>query len=142
MRLIGLLLLGLPTAIWARHTATDPTVVPNIPANMGTSVGSDANPGSVPLKGVRIITRANQGQTLHLVVGETFILRLAGVGPWEVQITDPRVIVTLSLGEQAVYRAQMPGVAELLAVAPPPCTGNQPPCRAMVPAFRAVILVR
>jgi hypothetical protein len=102
--------------------------------------------GSATLVGVRTITLADQGQILHLAVGETFLLHLGG-GTWDVQITQPDVIepdrgAKLSLGDQGVYRARAAGLTELVAVAIPHCMGDLPPCRVMVAAFRLLIVVR
>jgi hypothetical protein len=150
MRRLGLplLLLGLLSTVCARPGAAGPTQVLSTPAAMSTSLGPSTISGPTPLAGARIITRADQGQTLHLVIGDTFTVRLEGDTGWEIQITDPRVVgvfghtATSDSGEHRVYRARTAGVTELVAVAPPPCTKDHPPCRVMAPAFRVLIVVR
>ena len=96
--------------------------------------------------GSRIITRADQGEILHLAVGETFLLKL-GDGTWDIQITQPQVVTpddgaTPSSGHQGIYRASAPGLTELVAVAVPDCIKDLSHCRVMAPAFRLLIVVR
>ena len=103
-----------------------------------------ASPGSGSITRI-IITPANQGQILHLAVGETFLLRL-GDGIWDVQITKPQILeldhgAKLSSGDQGIYRARAAGLTELVAVAAPHCIGDSPPCRVMTPAFHVLIVV-
>ena len=123
----------------AHPTAARPTA-----SRAGTNAITAASPGigSIP----RTITHANQGQILHLAVGESFLLRL-GDGPWDVQITQSQILeldhgAKPSSGDQGVYRAREAGLTELVAVAMPHCIRDSPPCRVMTPAFRVLIVVQ
>jgi hypothetical protein len=143
-----LFLLGLLAAVWAHSGDGRPTEPVTAPAAISFSTAPCANAGPNPLAGTKIITRADQGQTLHFAVGDTFTVRLEGDTGWEIQITDPRVVVasdhtaTFSQDEQRVYRARTAGVTELVTVALPFCAKDHPPCRVMAPAFRVLIVVR
>lgn len=147
MRRIGplLLLLGGLMAGCTGPTATGPVAASATPRVIGTpaQVGPDR---ARPL-GARTITRADEGSTLRIAVGEVLILRLSGDTAWDVQITDPRVVAadhaaTPAPGEQGIYRARIAGVTELVAVAVPPCAKDRSPCEVMAPAFRLLIVVR
>jgi adenylate cyclase len=127
-------------------SAVGQTVAVSRPTGLILAAQLGPIPGPAPSGGDRIVTRANQGQTLHLAVGEAFILRLGAEIAWDVRVTNPQVVIKLDAplapGEQGEYRANMSGVAELLAVALPPCADDQPPCRVMAPAFRILLEVR
>ena len=133
--LLGVLLLGVLLAACARLGAGTPA-----------ATGATPSPRPAP-RGVRIITRADQGTTVRIAVGEVLVLRLPGGTAWDVQITDPRVVTAdraamPTPGEQGIYRARGVGVTELLALALPPCAKDRPPCEVMAPAFRVLIVVR
>ena len=145
---ISLLLLGQLSAVCVRPGAADLSQVLTTPAATNTFSESSTMSDPTSPVGVRVITRANQGQTLQLVIGDTFAVRLEGETNWEIQITNPRVVAasdhtaTSDPREQGVYRARAAGVTELLAVALPSCAKDHPPCRVMAPAFQVLIVVR
>jgi hypothetical protein len=144
--LLGLLLLVLIAA--CAHPAEGLIAAPTTPTPSGTSATASGTPSPAhPSRGARIITRADQGTTVRIAVGEVFILRLPGDIAWDIQITDPRVVTAdrlavLPSGSQGIYRARRVGITELLAVTLPPCAKDQPPCKVMAPAFRVLIVVR
>jgi hypothetical protein len=143
-----LVLIGFLPAVCARPSEAGQSAAPPVLNGKIVPVDSGATPAPTPSSGDQIITRANQGQTLHLAVGETFILRLGGETKWDVKVTNPQVLVKsdetaqLVADEQREYRANESGVAELVAVSLPPCAADQPPCRVMAPAFRLLVVVR
>jgi hypothetical protein len=144
--LLGMLLFGGLLAACARPAA-GLVAVPTTPTVLGTPAATGATPSPQPApRGARTITRADQGTTVRIAVGEVLILRLPGGMAWDVQITDPRVVTadraaTPTPGEQGIYRARRVGVTELLALALPPCAKDRPPCEVMTPAFRVLIVV-
>lgn len=144
--LLGVLLLGMLLAACERPAAGS-AAAPATPTVAGTPAATGATPSPQPApRGARTITRADQGTTVRIAVGEVLILRLPGGTAWDVQITDPRVVTadrtaTPTTGEQGIYRARGVGVTELLALALPPCAKDRPPCKVMTPAFRVLIVV-
>jgi hypothetical protein len=146
IRRIGIvLLLGLVMTACTRQTATDRVAASAVPFAIGNSAHTGT--GRPPPPGSRTITRADDGGTLRITVGEALILRLPGNTIWDVQITDPQVIAAdlaamPARGEQWIYRARRAGVTELVAVALPPCAKDRPSCEVMAPAFRLLVVVR
>jgi hypothetical protein len=103
--------------------------------------------GPKPFAGTRTVVRADDGQTLQLHVGDTFILDLGdGATTWEVQIVDTGVVAPVQdspipSGVQGVYRALASGWTQVVAVGLPPCAKEDPPCPVMAVGFRLIVVV-
>jgi len=97
------------------------------------------NPSGGPTQaGGLVITRANNGQTITLHVGDRFVLSLGDEYQWTVDITDQTVLhrvvnITPLRGSQGVYEALKPGATQLIAAGDPACRQSKPPC--MLPSY-------
>jgi hypothetical protein len=109
-------------------------------------------PGAVPLARASgpsglVVTRADNGRTLHLSVGDTFLLKLGGPPPdWTIRISNPAVLqrqvnILVVRGAQGVYRAIAPGTAVLTAAGTYPCMTAKPPCDVPTPLVRVRVVV-
>jgi uncharacterized protein YkwD len=90
------------------------------------------------------VTRADNGTTLHLAVGQQFRLDLGATVHWTVTVADPQIVRRMSgvlviRGAQGIYVARRRGTTRLGAVKSPRCTsGACPPSR---PGFHLTITV-
>jgi len=91
------------------------------------------------------VTSTDNGRTIHLAVGERFLLELGSGLDWAVTGIDPTIVarvtgVTVIRGAQGLYEAQANGTATLTATGSPicPATGACPMYRL---AFRLTIVV-
>src|SRR5581483_7040484 len=118
--------------------ATSPSPGPSTPA---PSAGSpSATPPSAPPpaaspqpspSGVTEITRASDGQTVHVPQGGTVTVRMGTDLDWAVSFDPPGVLQpipgvgTLQRGVQALLRAAQPGTTSLIAEGKPHCDPGQ-----------------
>lgn len=75
------------------------------------------------------MTIADDGTTLHLAVGQRFLLDLGSGADWKVIVSDEQVArpvtsVALPAGAQGFYEAQTPGTTVLSAGGVPQCTSG------------------
>jgi hypothetical protein len=101
--------------------------LPSAPAALPTPTAVLLAP-SAPI----VVTIANDGTTLHLVVGQQFTLDLGNGVDWMVKVADEQVVqhvtgVPLPAGAQGVYEARKPGATVLSAVGIPHCTSGACP---------------
>jgi hypothetical protein len=73
------------------------------------------------------VTIADDGTTLHLAVGQQFLLDLGSGMNWTVKVADEKVVgrvtsTALPAGDQGIYEARTPGTTVLSAVGSPHCT--------------------
>ncbi len=111
--------------------ATDPVSPPVVP---------------VPSGGTRIVTLGDDGQTVALVHGTSFVLALDRAFDWRVQIADEAIVsrdqhATSPPDSQGVYRAQQPGQTTLTATGDPTCFLAVPRCLAPSRRFRITVVV-
>ncbi len=129
---------------------------------VGTSVPSSITLGSaltpppevsampVPAAGTAgppSVTRADEGKTLRLSVGERFLLNLGEGYTWSVSIADQAVVARVIgvlpvLGSQGLFHAERPGTTSLTATGDPLCRQSQPPCGQPSILFSVNIVVR
>jgi basic membrane lipoprotein Med (substrate-binding protein (PBP1-ABC) superfamily) len=81
----------------------------------------------------KTITLDDQGKTIHLAVGDSFLLKLGEDYTWDVQISDQSVVsrvknIMVIRGAQGVYDALVIGTTTLTATGNPVCLQEQPPC--------------
>ena len=79
-----------------------------------------------------MVTLADNGSTLHLAVGQRFLLELGESLTWVVTIADPHVVapvagVAPSPGTQGLYEALAPGSTVVSAVGSAPCSSGACP---------------
>jgi hypothetical protein len=77
----------------------------------------------------RVVTIADNATTLHLAVGQQFLLDLGSSLDWAVTVADPGIVqrvagVRVSQGAQGLYVARAAGTTVLSAVGSPHCTSG------------------
>lgn len=93
-----------------------------------------------------VVTLEDQGKTINLAVGESFLLNLGDGYFWGVEISDQNVVsrvmnIAVVGGAQGVYQAQQPGTVTLSAVGDPVCGQAKPPCGMPSILFTITIVV-
>ena len=115
-----------PTPVATRVTPI-PRAVPT-----STPTPSPGQPATVAL----VVTERDNGTTLHLVVGQRFILDLGQRVEWAVNATVPQVVQPVAgspqiAGAQGLYVARTAGTTVLNAIGSPPCASGS-----VCPMFR------
>jgi hypothetical protein len=134
----------LPATSTATATSTvtvTPTSPPTATPALATSTATPGSSGSA-----KVVTLADDGQTIELATGSTFLLQLGETWNWTVTIADPTVVhrlvnIAVIRGAQGVYVAAKSGQTTLTAVGDPFCRSAQPPCAMPSRVFRATIVV-
>ena len=127
------------------EVSTSLTAVPtNQPAPQSTPI--ELVPGTVP-GGQKIVTRDDQGKTININTGDSFLLQLGENYNWDISISDPAVLsrivnIAVIKGAQGVYSAHQPGTVTLTAVGDPLCRQSQPPCMMPSIQFKVTIVVK
>ena len=103
-----------------------------------------ASPSQAPAPS-RTVTRADDGKTLSLAVGERFLLDLGDEFNWTVAIADQSVVrrvpgILVVQGAQGIYEAQRAGETALTATGTFNCPPQQP-CPQIAALFRLQIVV-
>jgi hypothetical protein len=93
------------------------------------------------------VTLDDQGKTIHLAVGESFLLKLGEEYTWDVSVSDENVLsrvvnITVVRGAQGVYDAHQAGTVTLSATGDPQCRQAQPPCAKPSIQFVVTIVVQ
>ncbi len=99
----------------------------------GSSSVPTASPSGIPTGGSQVVTLADQGGTIHLAVGESFLLKLGEEYMWNITISDQSVLsrvpnISVIRGAQGIYLAHKSGTVTLSATGDPQCLQSQPPC--------------
>lgn len=94
-----------------------------------------------------VITLADQGQTVHLTVGQSFLLKLGADYTWNIAVSDGKVIsqvpnVPLVYGAQGIYVADAAGTATLTAAGDPVCRQVTPACSTPSIQFSVTVVVK
>ena len=110
-------------------------VTPNTPAPGATSEGQ------------KVVTRDDQGKTITMHTGDSFLLQLGEQYTWDISISDQNVLsrvinIAVVKGAQGVYTAHQPGTVTLTANGDPLCRQSQPPCMMPSIAFRITVIVK
>ena len=90
------------------------------------------------------MTLADNGTTLHLAVGQQFLLDLGSTVTWSVAIGDQGIVgrvpgVLVIRGAQGIYAALAPGTTTLSAIGSPICSSGV--CPQFRIAFSITIVV-
>ena len=93
-----------------------------------------------------IITLDDQGETINLATGQSFLLKLGEEYTWEVTISDQTVLsrvkgILVVQGAQGVYASQQAGTVTLTANGDPLCRQAQPQCEAPSIEFQITVVV-
>jgi hypothetical protein len=138
--LMGMLILsacGLQQSINSNPTITDlvPTAIATSSETSGqTTPQPPISTEAVPTDhGQKVITLGDQGRTIDLAVGESFLLKLGEEYAWTVNISDQNVLsrfrnITMVRGAQGIYNALQAGTVTLSASGDPVCRQAKPPC--------------
>jgi hypothetical protein len=90
------------------------------------------------------VTQADNGTTLHLAVGQQFLLDLGSSEDWTVTVANQDVVsrvlgVLVVKGAQGIYAARASGTTVLSAIGSPYCTSGV--CPLFRIAFKVTITV-
>jgi hypothetical protein len=93
------------------------------------------------------ITLADNGKTIHMIVGQSFLLKLGEYYDWNISISDQNVIsrvknIAVIRGAQGVYDALAKGTVVLSAVGDPTCRSATPACASPSIEFSVTISVK
>ena len=94
------------------------------------------------------ITMDDNGRTLNMKVGDSFLLHLdADFYDWAVEVDNQDVLsrkrnVTVINGAQGIYEALAPGTATLTASGNPKCLNSRPACLAPSVIFTITVIVQ
>ncbi len=113
---------------------------PVIPGASGSSSGSGA-PSASPQR----VTLTDNGKTVTMHVGDTFLLALGDQQQWSVQVADQTIVarvpnIMVVRGAQGVYRALKAGTTTLSATGAPQCSAGQA-CPMYVIGFHVTVQV-
>jgi len=103
-------------------------------------------PGQPAAGDAIIITLDDEGKTIQMAVGESFLLKLGEQYDWAVTISDQSVVsrvknIAVVRGAQGVYDALQAGTVTLTATGDPACRQSQPPCMMPSRLFTVTIVV-
>jgi hypothetical protein len=117
--------------------------VTGVPA--GTEPTTDAPPATDE-SGELAITLADNGKTITLKTGQTFLLKLDMAFNWAIDLKGGDVIIQVMTfapipGAQGMYSANRPGTASISAIGSLPCHSETPPCMAPSPLFEVTLVV-
>jgi hypothetical protein len=126
-----------------------PVVSTVIAGNSGTTTPyPPANTPTQPAPGEqKIVTLADQGKTITLAIGESFLLKLGEEYNWEVTISDQSILsraknIMVIRGAQGVYDALQAGTVTLTATGDPLCRQSKPPCGMPSILFKITVIVQ
>jgi hypothetical protein len=144
MIVTGMLVLSACSPQPAQDTPVTPTSLP--PTQTAISPTPTAAALEPTAQGQLIITLDDQGKTINLAVGQSFLLKLGEEYTWEVTISDQTVLsrvkgILVVQGAQGVYAAQQVGTVTLTANGDPLCRQSQPQCEAPSIQFQITIVV-
>lgn len=100
-----------------------------------------------PVPQAQIVILADDGRTIRLHIGESFLLKLGEGYDWTVTIADQTIVsrvmnVMVVRGAQGLYEARRPGQTTLMGTGDPLCRRAQPPCAMPSRLFRLQIVVQ
>ncbi len=104
-------------------------------------------PATPPPANSLIVTLDDQGKTIPLAVGESFLLKLGEEYNWDISISDQAVLsrvkgIAVIRGAQGIYEARQPGTVTLSAAGDPQCRQSQPACALPSLLFSVTVIVK
>jgi predicted secreted protein len=102
---------------------------------------------TAPAPSTRTMTLADDGHTLTLHAGQSFLLKLGEGYDWNVTVSDQSVVsrkvnVLTVRGAQGIYDAHKAGTTTLTATGDPVCRNANPPCAQASRQFHIQIIVQ
>jgi hypothetical protein len=93
------------------------------------------------------VTLADEGKTISLAVGDSFLLNLGETYNWDVTISDQSILsrvigITVIRGAQGIYQAHQAGSVTLRASGDPQCRQSVPACGMPSRLFTVTVLVK
>jgi hypothetical protein len=107
-----------------------------------------SSPSSTPSTGTQnTVTLADDGQTITLRVGDSFLLELGEDYNWTPTVEDQTIVsraknIAVIRGAQGVYDGLQAGKTALTAVGDPVCRQANPPCEQPSRLFKVQIVVQ
>jgi hypothetical protein len=106
-----------------------------------------APPATPPPADSLTVTLDDQGRTITLPVGDSFLLKLGEDYNWDISISDQAVLsrvmgIAVIRGAQGIYEAHQPGTVTLSATGDPQCRQSQPACALPSLQFSVTIMVK
>ena len=119
-----------PTALVPTHAGTPASSAPVAPGTASSAAVSSPPAISTTASSSLRVTLADNGKTVTMHVGDTFLLAL-GTQQWTVHVGDQTVVarvpnIMVVLGAQGVYRALKVGSTTLSASGKPACPQGAP----------------
>ena len=122
-------------------SATDPGLdcgggpdvsLPPAAASLPAAPTAAPSPSEVPVAlaaAPLVVTIADDGTTLHLMVGQQFLLDLGSGSNWSAKVGSEQVVrrvtgVALPVGSQGLFEARAIGTTFVSAIGVPPCTSG------------------
>ena len=101
--------------------------------------------GGAPTPAPSRVTQDDNGKTITMHVGDTFLLALGDQQQWDAQVADQTVLarvpnVMVVRGAQGIYRALKAGTTTLTATGKPNCAAGQV-CAMYIIAFHVTVQV-
>jgi predicted secreted protein len=101
----------------------------------------------VAVNGQKVITLADDGHTITMRVGDSFLLSLTQDYDWTVTVSDPTILsravnILVVRGAQGVYEAHQSGTIELTANGDPLCRNGKPACDMPSRLFHVAIMIK
>ena len=92
------------------------------------------------------VTLADNGKTIHMAVGQSFLLKLGEDYDWSITVSDQNVInrvknIAVIRGAQGVYDALARGTSTLSATGDPLCRTATPACASPSILFSITVIV-
>ena len=102
---------------------------------------------STPGRSQKTVTLADDGKTISLQVGDSFLLKLGEDYDWSPIVADQAIVsramnIAVIRGAQGVYDSHKAGKTSLTATGDPVCRQSTPPCEQPSRAFTIQIVVR
>ncbi len=101
---------------------------------------------SAPSGTASTVTLADDTGTIHIAVGDTFLLMLGTDYNWDVSVSDTSILsrvpdIPVVRGAQGIYQANAPGTVTLTATGSLACAPGVP-CPLLARLFRVTIVVQ
>jgi hypothetical protein len=138
---------GGPASPGPSQRPSSPPATPRPPATSlprPTATVTPASPATSPGAAALFVTLADNGTTLHLAVGQQFLVDLGSTVDWSVAIADQGILrrvpgALVIRGAQGIYAALAPGTTTLSAIGSPVCSSGA--CPQFRIAFSITIVV-
>jgi len=124
------------------------TIAVLVMASFALLACGSSSPSSTPPSAIsQTVTLTDDGQTITLRVGDSFLLKLGEDYDWTPTVDDQTIVsrakhIAVVRGAQGVYDALRAGKTTLTAAGDPVCRQATPPCERPSRAFKIQIVVQ